>query len=136
MLFTLKSFFHCFFNIKNNFILLMILNVLSFNISYFIFINIFEIFFVLKMNLHFVFKKKIIFLINVVDIVLILFLSINVIISFFSINIFIIIVIKFFIKYDIYNNLDFFFNISIDFLYLEYQLDKSLLNLYIRHLSS
>ena len=46
-----------------------------------------------------------------------------------------IIVIEFFIKYDTHNNLDFSFIISIDFLYLKYQFDKSLLNLYIRHLS-
>ena len=46
-----------------------------------------------------------------------------------------IIVIEFFIKYDAHNNLDFFFIISINFLYLKYQFDESLLNLYIRYLS-
>ena len=46
-----------------------------------------------------------------------------------------IVVIEFFIKYDTHNNLDFFFIISIDFFCLRYQLDKSLLNSYIRYLS-
>ena len=83
MLFTLRSFFYCFSNIKNDFALLMILNVLSFNIFLLIFIDIFEISFVLTLDLHFVFKNFLIFLISVVVIVLISFLSINVIISFF-----------------------------------------------------
>ena len=83
MLFTFKSFFYCFLNIRNNFILLIILNMLSLNIYFFIFINIFEISFVLTLNLYFVFKNLLIFLINVVIIVLISFLLINVIISFF-----------------------------------------------------
>ena len=134
ILFTLKSFFYCFSNIKNDLALLMILNMFSFNISLFVFINIFKISFILILNLHFVFKNSLIFLINVIIIILISFLSINVIISFFSINIFIIVVIEFFVKYDTYNNLDFFFIISIDFLYLRYQFDKSLLNSYIRYL--
>ena len=46
-----------------------------------------------------------------------------------------IVVIEFFVEYDTHNNLDFFFIISIDFLYLRYQLDEFLLNLCIRHLS-
>ena len=83
MLFTLKSSFYYFSNIKNDFALLMILNMLSLNILFFVFINIFEISFVLMLNLHFVFKNSLIFLINVVIIVLISFLSINVIIFFF-----------------------------------------------------
>ena len=135
MLFTLKSFFHYFSNIKNDFALSMILNMLSLNISLFVFINTFEISFILMLNLHFVFKNPLILLINVIVIVLISFLSINVIIYFFFINILIIAVIEFFVKYNTHNNLDFFFIISINFLYLRYQLDKSLLNSYIRHLS-
>ena len=135
MLFTLKSSFYYFLNIKNDFALSIILNVLSLNIYFFIFINIFEISFILTLNLHFIFKNSLILLINVVVIILISFLLINAIIFFFLINIFIIIVIKFFVKYDMHNNFDFFFNISIDFFYLRYQLDKSLLNSYIRYLS-
>ena len=53
---------------------------------------------------------------------------------FFLINTFMIIVIKFFVKYNTHDNLNFFFIISIDFFYLKYQFDKSLLNSYIRHL--
>ena len=135
MLFTLKSSFHYFLKIINDLTLLMILNVLSFNISLFVFINIFEISFVLTLNLHFVFKNFLIFLISVVVIVLISFLSINAITFFFVINTLIIIIIEFFVKYDIYNNFDLFFIMSIDFLCLRYQFDKSLLNSYIRHLS-
>ena len=71
---------------------------------------------------------------NVIIIIFILFLLINAIIFFFFINIFIIIIIKYFIKYNIYNNLDFFIIMSINFFYLRYQFDKSLLNLYIRYL--
>ena len=136
MLLTLKSFFHYFSKIINDFALLMILNVFFFNISHFVSINIFEISPIRTLRLHFVFKIFLIYLINVVVIVLISFLSINAIISFFFINTLIIIVIEFFIKYNMHNNLNLFFVISIDFLCLRYQFDKSLLNLYIRHLSS
>ena len=135
MLSTPRSSFHCFLKIINDLTLSMILNVLSFNISYFVFINIFKISSVLTLKLHFVFKNPLIFLINAVVIVLISFLSINAIIFSFSINTLIIIVIEFFVKYNMHNNLGFFFIISIDFLYLKYQFDKSLLNSYIRHLS-
>ena len=120
MLFTFRSFFYCFSNIKNDLALSMILNVFSLNISFFVFIKNFEISFVLTLSLHFVFKNSLIFLINVVVIVLISFLLINVIISFFFINTLIIVVIEFFIKYDTHNNLDFFFIISINFFYLRY----------------
>ena len=135
MLLTLRFSFYYFLKIINDFALLIILNVFFFNISHFIFINIFEILFILKLNLYFVFRNSLIFLINVVIIVLISFLLINVIIFFFFINIFIIVVIEFFVKYDTHNNFDFFFIMSINFLYLKYQLDEFLLNLYIRHLS-
>ena len=135
ILFTLRSSFYYFSKIINDFVLLMILNVFSLNIFRFIFIDIFEISFILTLRLHFVFRNLLILLINVVVIILISFLSINVIIFSFFINIFIIIIIEFFVKYDTHNNFDFFFIISIDFLCLEYQLDKFLLNLYIRHLS-
>ena len=135
MLFMFKSFFHYFLRIINDFALLMILNMFSLNISRFIFINIFEISFILTLKLHFVFKNSLIRLINVVIIMLISSLLINVIIFFFFINTLMIVIIEFFVKYDIHNNLDLFFIISIDFLYLKYQLDKSLLNSYIQHLS-
>ena len=135
MLPTPRSSFHCFSKIINNLALLIILNVLFLNISRFVFINIFEISFVLTLGLHFVFKNPLIFLISVVVIVLISSLLINIIISFFFINIFIIVVIEFFVKYDTHNNLNLFFIISIDFLYLEYQFNESLLNSCIRYLS-
>ena len=120
MLFTFKSSFYYFLRIINDFALLMILNVFFFNISRFVFINIFKISFILTLNLHFVFKNSLIRLINAVVIVLISFLLINIIIFFFSINTFMIVVIKFFVKYNMHNNLDLFFIISIDFLYLRY----------------
>ena len=53
----------------------------------------------------------------------------------FSIDIFMIIIIVFFVKYDAYNSFDLLI-ISIDFLYLKYQLDEFLFNLYIRYSSS
>ena len=46
-----------------------------------------------------------------------------------------IVVIEFFVEYNTHNNFDFFFIMLINFLYLRYQFDKSLLNLYIRYLS-
>ena len=46
-----------------------------------------------------------------------------------------IVVIGFFVKYDMHNNLDFFFIMSIGFFCLRYQFDESLLNSYIRYLS-
>ena len=60
------------------------------------------------------------------------YLFINVIISFFLINILMIAIIMFFVKYNTYNNFNLLI-MSIDFLYLKYQLDKFLLNLYIRY---
>ena len=96
-------------------------------------IDIFSIVPFFKLGLHFVFKKPLIFLINIIIIMFISSLFINVIISFFSIDTFIIVIIVFFIKYDAYNNFDLII-ISIDFLYLKYQLDEFLLDLYIRYL--
>ena len=136
MLFTFKSSFYYFSNIKNDLVLSINLNMLSFKISLFIFIKIFDISFILTLDLHFVFKNLLDFLINAVVIILISFLLINIIIFFFSIDTFIIIVIECFIKYNTQNNFDFFFIMLINFLYLKYQFDKSLLNSYIRHLSS
>ena len=92
---------------------------LIFKVSFFIFTNIFSIVFIFKLNLHFIFKKLLIFLINIIIIIFIFSLSINVITFFFLIDIFIIINIKFFIKYDVYNNFDFSI-MSINFLYLKY----------------
>ena len=134
ILFTPKSFF-CFSNIRNDFALSIILNVLSLKISLFVFIKIFNISFVLTLSLHFVFKNFLILLINIVVIILISFLSISAIIFFFFIDIFIIVVIGCFVKYNTHDNFDFFFIMSINFLCLKYQFDKSLLNLCIRHLS-
>ena len=120
MLFTFKSSFYYFFKIINDLILLTILNVFSFNISRFVFISIFEIFSILTLGLHFVFKNSLIFLINAIVIVLVLFLSINVIIFFFAINIFMIVVIEFFVEYDMHDNFGLSFIMSIDFLCLGY----------------
>ena len=103
-------------------------------VFFFYFHNIFSIISAFKLNLHFIFKKLLIFLINIIIIIFVSFLLINVIISFFSMNIFIIINIEFFVRYNIYNNFNFLI-ISINFFYLRYQLDKFLLNLYIRHSS-
>ena len=79
-----KFSFHCLLIIKYNFILSLISNVLVFKRPFFISINIFSIVFSLTLNLHFVFKKSLIFLINVVIIMFIYFLFINIIIYFFS----------------------------------------------------
>ena len=84
MLFTFRSFFHYFFKIINDFALLMILNMFFLNIFYFIFINIFEISSILTLRLYFIFKFFLIFLINVIVIMLISFLSINVMIFFYQ----------------------------------------------------
>ena len=79
-----------------------------------------------------VLRKSLIFLINII-VIMCFYLFINIIISFFLTNIFIIVIIVFFVKYNAYNNLNLFI-ISIDFFCLKYQLDKSLLDLYIRYL--
>ena len=134
MLFILKFFFHCLFIIKYNLALSLISKVLIFKKPRFILINILSIVFSFKLNLHFIFKKPLIFLINVIIIVFISFLFINVIIFFFSINTLIITIIMFFIKYNTHNNFELLI-ISINFLYLRYQLNKFLLDLYIRYLS-
>ena len=55
MLFTPRFSFYYFLNIKNDFTLLIILNIFSLNISFLIFIKIFNISFILRLNLHFVF---------------------------------------------------------------------------------
>ena len=130
MLFILKFFFHYLFIIKYDFALSLILKMLVFKRSLFIFINTFSIVSFFKLNLHFIFKKFLIFLINVIIIMFISSLFINVIISFFSINTFMIAIIVFFVKYNAYNNFDLLI-ISIDFFYLRYQLDKFLFDLYI-----
>ena len=118
MLFIFKLFFHYFLIIKNDFVLFSISKMLIFKKSRFILIKTFSIVSFVKLSLHFIFKKSLIFLTNVIIIVF-FFLSINAIISFFSINIFIIANIIFFVKYNMYNNFDFLI-ISINFLYLKY----------------
>ena len=70
---TLKSFFHCFLNIKYDLILFIIINILIFKISRLISINIFEIFFIFGINLHFIFKNFFIFFISVNIITLVFF---------------------------------------------------------------
>ena len=82
MLFTLKFSFYYLFNVIYNFTLFITINMLIFKISFLISMNIFEISFISKIDLHFVFKNFYIFFINVDIIMLILFLSINVIIFF------------------------------------------------------
>ena len=135
MLFIFKFFFHCFLIIKYDFALFLISKMLIFKKSRLISTNIFSIVSFFKFDLHFIFKKSLIFFINVVIIIFISFLFINALIFFFSINIFMIVIIVFFIKYNAYNNFDLII-ISIDFLCLRYQLDEFLFDSYIRHLSS
>ena len=132
MLFIFKFSFHYFLIIKYNLTLSSILKILIFKRSRFVSIDIFSIVPFFKFNLHFVSRNLLTFLINVIIIVFILSLFINVIISSPSIHIFIIAIIMFFVKYDTHNNFDLLI-ISINFLYLKYQPDKSLLNLYIRY---
>ena len=134
MLFIFKFSFYYFFIIKYDFALFSISKMLIFKRFRFISMNIFSIVSFFKFDLHFVSRNFLIFLINVIIIVFISFLFINVIIFFFLIHIFIIIIIMFFIKYDTHNNFDLFI-ISINFLYLKYQFDEFLLDLYIRYSS-
>ena len=119
MLFIFKFSFHYFFIIKNDLILSLISKMLIFRKFRFILIEIFSIIFSFKLNLHFVFKKPLIFLINVIIIIFVFSLFINAIISFFSIDIFIIIINMFFVEYNMHNNFGLLI-ISIDFLYLKY----------------
>ena len=110
---------YCFFNIKNDLPLFLISKMLIFKKSFFIFIIFFCIVFVFKLNLHFIFKKSLIFLINIIIIVFISFLFINIIILYLFIDIYIMIIIEFFVKYNVHNDFNFFI-ISIDFFYLKY----------------
>ena len=132
MLLILKFSFHCLFIIKYDFMLFLISKMFILKRSRFMSTNIFLIIFFFKLNLHFIFKNSLIFLISVIIIVFVSFLFINAIISFFFIDIFMIIIIVFFVKYNAYNNFNLLI-ISIDFLYLKYQLDEFLFNLYIRY---
>ena len=52
-----KFSFHCFFNIKNNLISFIIINVFIFKGSLFVFINIFSIFFCFRIRFAFFFQK-------------------------------------------------------------------------------
>ena len=130
MLFIFKFSFHYLFIIKYDFMLCSISKVLVFKKLLFVPINIRSIISFFKLNLHFIFKKPLIFFINVIIIMLIFFLFINVIIFFFFINILMIIDIVFFVKYDAHDNIDLLI-ISIDFLCLKYHFDEFLLNSYI-----
>ena len=131
----LKFSFHCFFIIKYDFALSSILKMLIFKRFFFVSMNIFSIISSFKFDLHFVSRNSLIFLTNVIIILFISFLFINAITSFPFIHTLMIAIMMFFVKYDTHNNLDFFI-ISINFLYLEYQLDKFLLDSYIRYSSS
>ena len=102
--------------------------------SFFASINIFSIVSSFKLDLHLIFKKLLIFFNNVIVIVLIFSLFINVIIFFFFIDIFMIVDIIFFVKYNAYNNISLLI-ISIDFFCLKYHLDEFLLDSYIRYSS-
>ena len=130
-----RSFFYYLFIIKYNFTLYSISKMLVFKKSFFVLINIFSIISSFKFDLHFVFKKFLIFFINIVIIILISSLFINVIIFFFFIDILIIVEIVFFVKYDTHNNMNLLI-ILIDFLCLKYQLDEFLFDSYIRYPSS
>ena len=129
----LKFFFYCFFIIRYNFTLSSISKILILKKPRFISIETFSIISFFTFNLHLISKNLLIFLINVIVIMLILFLFINVIISSLFIYTLIIIIIMFFVKYNTHNNFDFLI-ISIDFLCLKYQFDKFLFDLYIRYL--
>ena len=80
-----KSSFHYFLNIKNDRVLLIILNVFFLKSSLLIFIKIFTISFIFELNLHFVLRNFSIFLINIIIIIFVSFLLINAIIFFLSI---------------------------------------------------
>ena len=135
MFFILKFFFQSFLIIKYDFALFSISKMLIFKRSRFVSIDTFSIISFFTFDLHLVSRNSLIFLISVVIIVLISFLFINAIIFFSLIHIFMIAIMMFFVRYDTHDNFDFLI-ISVDFLCLEYQLDKSLLDSYIRHLSS
>ena len=134
MLLIFKFFFHYLFIIKYDFALCSILKVLISKRFFLVSINILLIVSFSMLNLHFVFRKSLIFFINVVVIVFVSSLFINVIIFFFFIDILITIDIVFFVKYNAHNNIDLLI-ISIDFLYLKYQFDEFLFDLYIRYSS-
>ena len=93
MLLTLRFFFYYFLKIKNDFALFVIVNMLFLKISFLISMIVFEIFFFLEIDLHFIFRNFLNFFISAIVIIFILFLSINIIIFFFSINIFVLITI-------------------------------------------
>ena len=78
-----KSFFHYLFIIKYDFTLFFISKVLIFKMLFFVFTRTFSIIPSFVLNLYFVFKKLLIFLINVIIIVFVFSLFINVIIFFF-----------------------------------------------------
>ena len=119
MFFILKFFFYCLLIIKYDFTLSLILKMFIFKRFRFILISTFSIISFFKLNLHFIFKKLLIFLINIIIIIFISSLFVNAIIFFFSIDIFIIVIIIFFVKYNAYNNFNLLI-ISINFLYLRY----------------
>ena len=136
VMFSISRFsFHYLLIIKYNLTLYLISKVLVLKKPLFMLINTFSIVSFFRFDLHFVFKKPLIFFISIVVIVLISSLFISVIISFFPINILMIVDIMFFVKYNTHNSIDLLI-LSIDFLCLKYHLDKSLLNSYIRHSSS
>ena len=83
MLSILKFSFYYLLIIKYNLALFLILKVFVSKRFFFISINIFSIIPFFKLNLHFVFKKFLIFLINVIIIIFVSSLFINAIIFFF-----------------------------------------------------
>ena len=130
-----KFSFHCLFIIRYDLALSSISKILTLKRPRFVSIDTFSTVPFFKFNLHLVSRNFLTFLINAVIIIFALFLFINIITSSpFTYTLIITIMISF-VKYDTHNNLDFLI-ISIDFLCLRYQLDKFLLDSYIRHLSS
>ena len=130
-----KLFFHYFFIIRYDFALFSISKILIFKRPRFISIGIFSIISFSKFDLYLISRNFLIFLINVIIILFISFLFINIITFSPFTYIFIIAIIMFFVRYNTHNNFDFLI-MSIGFLYLKYQLDKFLFDLYIRYLSS
>ena len=131
MLFTSRSSFYFFLRVIYSLLLSITLKLLTFRISYFISNLTYSIIFYFKLNSYSIFKQPLILIINNVVILLKFFsLLISAIVLYLSIIIVIIIVIESSIIYNRYNSFNFFKLLPANFLFLEYQSNTSLLNLY------
>ena len=137
ILFTFKFFCYYFFNIKYDLLSITISKLFYFKILFLTSIVILSIFYFVIFNLQFVFKNLLILIINInVFLFFFCFLLINIIIIIILIVIIIIAIIKFLIKYNKYNNLDFEKKKFVGFFYLKYQFDIFLFDIYIKYSSS